>query len=267
MLDGANSVVAAALTTLAQLARVSPEAVRPHAHELLPVAVDAMRKQVTTVRCAALAATSALVRATGEAEDAYVQFPSLLPMLLQMMHVDQTDPALRIELTRALGVLGARDPATQTQQALLLQRESAKATKEAKKVADAGKLRQSALTASAAVGSVHMRTAPATLAVTGAVTGVGPAVALPPTNFTAPAAIQSAQSSAADASKLVSPTEPEYYHAVAILALEKMCAAHAHNARAERAAHAHNTRTTHAHNARAPHARAPHATARAAGCT
>ena len=125
--DGHLNVVAASLFALEQLARTSPEAVRPQGDSLIPLAVGVLNlRSGSAVRGGALGALAQLVRAQGDALKPYERHPSLLHSVLQMLQVEQSDDTLRIHLMRLIGVLGAVDPATHTRRTLQMQREPAK---------------------------------------------------------------------------------------------------------------------------------------------
>ncbi|KAL1521017.1 hypothetical protein AB1Y20_022574 [Prymnesium parvum] len=119
--DSSANVAAAALTSVSQLARVSAQAVKPHTTRLITRAIDGLRDQSSAIRRASLGVIAQVVRASGDASKAYRRHPSLLPRLLSMLKSEHL-PELRLELLRALGVLGALDPAQQTMNVLKLQR-------------------------------------------------------------------------------------------------------------------------------------------------
>ena len=220
--EDSSTTTAAALNTLSALARAAPEAVRPHAAQLMPIAIEALRRQVAALRCAALSAISQLVRATADAGAPYAAYPSLLPTLLEMLHVDQTNEDLRIELLRALGTLGALDPATHTQQMLRLQRDRARAVRKPMSDAPAA----GGLGGGSSVGRPpsngkwrgNDKRLPVAAAATGAHGVSKPVVAAAAAASAAPTRAPIAQLEVVSAKS----TEPEYYHAVAIQALLMM---------------------------------------------
>ena len=110
-------VAAAALAALGELAVVGGDAVRPFMPELLPLLLPLLQDHASLhKRRAALRALSQLLRSTGCAAEAPPDgspLPSelLLATLLGMLKSEH-EPSTRLELLRALGVLGACDPST-----------------------------------------------------------------------------------------------------------------------------------------------------------
>jgi hypothetical protein len=80
--------------------------VRPHAEQLVPLAIDVIKWRAgATVRGTALGALSQLIRATADAASPHVKFPHLLPSLLTLLQSERGDASYRQELMRLIGVL------------------------------------------------------------------------------------------------------------------------------------------------------------------
>ena len=112
--DKSAAVSAAVLRALGHLASVGGTDVLPFAPRMLPPIVEALRDPASLARRhAALGSLSQLVRATGQVTEPYHRFPELLPTLVAMLKTEK-GLELRLELVRALGVLGAFESRSKT---------------------------------------------------------------------------------------------------------------------------------------------------------
>lgn len=105
-------VTLAALACLGELAGVDADVVRPYLDELMPLllrcATDHASKRRRLIGVQVL---GQLARSTGYVIEPYRTHPALLPLLLELVRTEK-DRAIRREVIKTLGILGAVDPAT-----------------------------------------------------------------------------------------------------------------------------------------------------------
>lgn len=108
--DSAPGVVAAVLGAIGQLAEVGGEDLMPYLPELMPIILEALQDQSSSAkRHAALRTLGQLSANAGFVIDPYLEYPSLLPILISILNTEQAPP-LRRETVKLLGILGALDP-------------------------------------------------------------------------------------------------------------------------------------------------------------
>ncbi|RKP27125.1 armadillo-type protein [Syncephalis pseudoplumigaleata] len=108
--DPVPGVVAAVLGAIGQLAEVGGEDMQPYLAELMPIILEALQDQSASAkRHAALHTLGQLTANTGFVIEPYLKYPSLLPILIDILNTEQTVP-LRRETVKLLGILGALDP-------------------------------------------------------------------------------------------------------------------------------------------------------------
>jgi FKBP12-rapamycin complex-associated protein len=108
--DAAPGVVAAVLGAIGQLAAVGGEDLLPYLPELMPIILEALQDQSASAkRHAALRTLGQLAANTGFVIEPYLKYPSLLPILIDILNTEQSPP-LRRETVKLLGILGALDP-------------------------------------------------------------------------------------------------------------------------------------------------------------
>jgi len=100
-----------ALEALGELCLVMQQEMVPFLPWLMPVLLDAMQDQSSTLkREASLRALGRLVSSTGYVVLPYLEYPRLLPQLLAVLVGSSGSSSLRKELLRTIGLLGALDP-------------------------------------------------------------------------------------------------------------------------------------------------------------
>lgn len=108
--DNNSTVVAQALNTMAELAKVGGEDMIPYIDSLMPLIIDALQDQSSPAkRESALKALGSTACNTGLVVEPYVKFPNLLNILLHTLKAEG-NPAIRSEAVKVLGILGALDP-------------------------------------------------------------------------------------------------------------------------------------------------------------
>jgi FKBP12-rapamycin complex-associated protein len=108
--DLVPNVVAAVLGAIGQLAEVGGEDMQPYLNELMPIILEALQDQSASAkRHAALKTLGQLTANTGFVIEPYLKYPSLLPILIDILNTEQM-ATLRQETVKLLGILGALDP-------------------------------------------------------------------------------------------------------------------------------------------------------------
>lgn len=108
--DPSARVATSVLSALGELARVSGAAMMPHVDMLLPMIIDTLQDQSSAnKREVALRTLGQLASSTGYVIDPLIKHPKLLEILLQEVLTEQV-PAIRMELLRVIGIMGALDP-------------------------------------------------------------------------------------------------------------------------------------------------------------
>nr|QHX41461.1 serine/threonine-protein kinase mTOR [Halisarca dujardinii] len=104
------SVLTCILIAIGELAVVSGRDMRAHADDLLPIILDLLQdSSSSTKRAVALYTLGRLVEYTGYVVEPYLKYTDLLGILLNFLK-SGSNPAVRKEVIRVLGLLGALDP-------------------------------------------------------------------------------------------------------------------------------------------------------------
>eukprot|EP01094_Clydonella_sp_ATCC50884_P002485 TRINITY_DN1189_c0_g1_i1.p1 TRINITY_DN1189_c0_g1~~TRINITY_DN1189_c0_g1_i1.p1 ORF type:complete len:2421 (+),score=972.86 TRINITY_DN1189_c0_g1_i1:126-7265(+) len=108
--DPSPQVAISVLAALGDLSRVAGISMKPYLNVLLPFIIDCVQDQSSSHRRhVAVQALGQLVGSTGEVIRPFLDYPNLMNLLLGMLKSEQL-PAIRHELLRTLGILGALDP-------------------------------------------------------------------------------------------------------------------------------------------------------------
>ncbi|WOK94449.1 serine/threonine-protein kinase TOR [Canna indica] len=105
-----NGVVTGVLATVGELAKVGGFAMRQYLPELMPLIVDALLDGASaSKREVAVATLGQVVQSTGYVISPYNEYPTLLGLLLKLLH-GELAWSTRQEVLRVLGIMGALDP-------------------------------------------------------------------------------------------------------------------------------------------------------------
>lgn len=107
--DGNPIVAANVLMCLGELACVGGEDAMPHVPELMQIILTRLSDSSTVKRDAALHTLGQVCSSTGYVITPLVDHPQLLPLLGRILRIE-SDPAVRREVVKVLGILGALDP-------------------------------------------------------------------------------------------------------------------------------------------------------------
>ncbi|CAG8629200.1 10732_t:CDS:2, partial [Scutellospora calospora] len=108
--DPSPAVASSVLAALGELARVGGEDLIPYLVSLMPLIIDALQDQSSTVkRDAALKTLGQLTSNTGFVIEPYQKYPKLLTILINILKTEQS-PSIRRETVKLVGILGALDP-------------------------------------------------------------------------------------------------------------------------------------------------------------
>ncbi|KAF9162608.1 phosphatidylinositol kinase- protein kinase tor1 [Actinomortierella ambigua] len=108
--DPSPSVVSSVLGALGELARVGGEDLLPYMDQLMPLIIETLQDQSSSIkRSAALKTLGQLSGNTGYVIEPYIKYPQLLDILMSILKAEQS-PAIRRETVKVLGILGALDP-------------------------------------------------------------------------------------------------------------------------------------------------------------
>lgn len=108
--DPSPAVASSVLAALGELARVGGEDLIPYLDNLMPLIIDALQDQSSTVkRDAALKTLGQLTSNTGFVIEPYQKYPKLLTILINILKTEQS-PSIRRETVKLVGILGALDP-------------------------------------------------------------------------------------------------------------------------------------------------------------
>ncbi|EXX76507.1 Tor2p [Rhizophagus irregularis DAOM 197198w] len=108
--DPNPAVASSVLAALGELARVGGEDLTPYLDNLMPLIIDALQDQSSTVkRDAALKTLGQLTSNTGFVIEPYQKYPQLLSILINILKTEQS-PSIRRETVKLVGILGALDP-------------------------------------------------------------------------------------------------------------------------------------------------------------
>ncbi|CAG8528851.1 8861_t:CDS:10, partial [Acaulospora morrowiae] len=108
--DPSPAVASSVLAALGELARVGGEDLIPYLDELMPLIIDALQDQSSTVkRDAALKTLGQLTSNTGFVIEPYQKYPKLLTILINILKTEQS-LSIRRETVKLVGILGALDP-------------------------------------------------------------------------------------------------------------------------------------------------------------
>ncbi|KAG5980720.1 hypothetical protein E4U55_003721 [Claviceps digitariae] len=116
--DPSPTVAATILKALGELATVGGEDMLLYKDRLMPIILDALQDQSSTVkRQAALKALGQLASNSGYVIEPYLDYPRLLEILQGIIRTEDQKGPLRQETVKLMGILGALDPyKLQTQQ-------------------------------------------------------------------------------------------------------------------------------------------------------
>lgn len=108
--DSSAGVASSILKALGELATVGGEDMIPYIPKLMPLIIETIQDQSSpTKRDAALRTLGQLASNSGYVIDPYVEYPQLLPILVNIVKTEQTG-FLRKETIKLMGILGALDP-------------------------------------------------------------------------------------------------------------------------------------------------------------
>lgn len=108
--DPSPSVSSSVLTALGELAVVGGEDMIPYIHDLMPLIIEILQDQSSAIkRDAALRTLGRLAVSSGYIIDPYIEYPSLLNILINILKTEQS-AAVRRETVKVIGILGALDP-------------------------------------------------------------------------------------------------------------------------------------------------------------
>ena len=108
--DRSSRVASCVLAALGELSVVGGDALRPHLDVLLPMIIETLQDQSSTAkRQVALHTLGQLAANCAFVIEPFVRYPRLLDILLGLVKAE-TQPAIRLEVLRVLGILGALDP-------------------------------------------------------------------------------------------------------------------------------------------------------------
>ncbi|CAI2178216.1 17365_t:CDS:10 [Funneliformis geosporum] len=108
--DPSPAVASSVLAALGELARVGGEDLTPYLDSLMPLIIDALQDQSSTVkRDAALKTLGQLTSNTGFVIEPYQKYPQLLSILINILKTEQST-SIRRETVKLIGILGALDP-------------------------------------------------------------------------------------------------------------------------------------------------------------
>ncbi|CAG8530152.1 16586_t:CDS:10 [Funneliformis mosseae] len=108
--DPSPAVASSVLAALGELARVGGEDLTPYLDSLMPLIIDALQDQSSTVkRDAALKTLGQLTSNTGFVIEPYQKYPQLLSIMINILKTEQST-SIRRETVKLIGILGALDP-------------------------------------------------------------------------------------------------------------------------------------------------------------
>ncbi|KAI9820202.1 MAG: phosphatidylinositol kinase- protein kinase tor1 [Pycnora praestabilis] len=108
--DPSAGVASTILKAIGELATVGGEEMLPYIPELMPIIIESLQDLSSQVkRDAALRTLGQLASNSGYVIDPYVEYPQLLPILVNIVRTEQTG-SLRKETIKLMGILGALDP-------------------------------------------------------------------------------------------------------------------------------------------------------------
>lgn len=108
--DPSPAVASSVFAALGELARVGGEDLIPYLDNLMPLIIDALQDQSSTVkRDAALKTLGQLTSNTGFVIEPYQKYPKLLTIIINILKTEQS-PSIRRETVKLMGILGALDP-------------------------------------------------------------------------------------------------------------------------------------------------------------
>lgn len=108
--DSSAGVASSILKALGELATVGGEDMIPYIPKLMPLIIETIQDQSSpTKRDAALRTLGQLASNSGYVIDPYIEYPQLLPILVNIVKTEQTG-FLRKETIKLMGILGALDP-------------------------------------------------------------------------------------------------------------------------------------------------------------
>lgn len=108
--DPSAGVASSILKALGELATVGGEDMIPYIPRLMPIIIETIQDQSSpTKRDAALKTLGQIASNSGYVIDPYVEYPQLLPILVNIVKTEQTG-FLRKETIKLMGILGALDP-------------------------------------------------------------------------------------------------------------------------------------------------------------
>ncbi|KAG9294210.1 hypothetical protein G9A89_021569 [Geosiphon pyriformis] len=108
--DSSPAVASSVLGAIGELARVGGEVLIPYLDDLMPLIIEALQDQSSTIkRDAALKTLGQLTSNTGFVIEPYLKYPSLLNILINILKTE-TSPSIRRETVKLIGILGALDP-------------------------------------------------------------------------------------------------------------------------------------------------------------
>ncbi|KAI9896683.1 hypothetical protein N3K66_008855 [Trichothecium roseum] len=109
--DPSPLVAATILKAIGELAAVGGEDMLPYKDRLMPLIIDALQDQSSTLkREAALHALGQLASNSGYVIEPYLEYPQLLELLQNIIRTEGHRVGLRQETIKLMGILGALDP-------------------------------------------------------------------------------------------------------------------------------------------------------------
>jgi serine/threonine-protein kinase mTOR len=109
--DPSSAIVSAAVSTIGELAYVSPGDVEVHLKQLFPMLIQALNDQSSVVKQeVCVVALGKLVSSLNIVSTPYTQYPSLFESLMRAIHrTDVAAAALRLQSMKTVGLLGSVD--------------------------------------------------------------------------------------------------------------------------------------------------------------
>ncbi|KAI9736363.1 MAG: phosphatidylinositol kinase- protein kinase tor1 [Cirrosporium novae-zelandiae] len=108
--DSNAGVASTSIKAIGELSEIGGEAMRKYIPQLMPIVIEALVDLSShTKRLAALRALGQICSSSGYVIEPYLDHPSLLPILLNIIKTEESGP-LRQETIKLIGILGALDP-------------------------------------------------------------------------------------------------------------------------------------------------------------
>ncbi|KAJ3394189.1 phosphatidylinositol kinase- protein kinase tor1 [Entophlyctis sp. JEL0112] len=108
--DSNPSVASRSISAIGELSQAGCEDMMPYLSEILPVIIETLQDQSSSMKKEAALKTLGLVCSnTGTVISPYIKYSNLLDILLAVLKAE-TAPHIRLEVVKVIGILGALDP-------------------------------------------------------------------------------------------------------------------------------------------------------------